>query len=49
VATNRFLTQRYTPFEVARGDHRLQGVVLELDPDSGHALSIERLDRECPE
>ena len=49
LAIGRFLAQRYTPFEVSRGDHRLQGAVLELDPAAGTAVSIERLDRRCAE
>ena len=39
----RFLIQMPNKFDVAKGDVRLQGVVLEVDTASGKALSIERL------
>ena len=39
----RFLIQMPNKFDVAKGDIRLQGVVLEVDTASGKALSIERL------
>jgi metallophosphoesterase (TIGR00282 family) len=39
----RFLLQMPNRFDVAKGDVRLQGVVLEVDMASGKALSIERL------
>ncbi len=39
----RFLTSMPNKFDVARGDVRLQGVVLGVDPASGRALEIERL------
>ncbi len=38
----RFLTQLPNKFDVARGDVRLQGVVLDIDEISGRSLSIER-------
>lgn len=39
----RFLNQLPTRFEVASGDVRLSGVLLEADPATGHALSIQRI------
>jgi metallophosphoesterase (TIGR00282 family) len=39
----RFLTQRPTPFEPARRDVWLQGVLLDLDDETGQARSIERV------
>ncbi len=39
----RFLDQLPTRFEVATGDVRLCGVLLEVDPPSGRALSIQRV------
>ena len=32
-----------TPFDVASGDVRLHGTIVDVDPASGHATSIERL------
>ena len=40
---DRFLTQLPNKFEVAKGDVRLQGVVLNIEETSGRSLSIERL------
>jgi hypothetical protein len=39
----KFLDQLPTRFEVAKGDVRLSAVLLEADPESGHALSIQRV------
>ena len=39
----RFLTSMPNKFDVAKGDVRLQGVVLDVDRTSGKALGIERL------
>jgi hypothetical protein len=39
----RFLTQLPNRFDVAKGDVRLQGVLIEADPSSGRALKIERI------
>jgi len=39
----RFLTGLPCRFEVARGDVRLQGVVVGVDPQSGRARSIKRV------
>jgi 2',3'-cyclic-nucleotide 2'-phosphodiesterase len=40
---DRFLTQLPNKFEVAKGDVRLQGVVLNIEEVSGKSLSVERL------
>lgn len=40
---DRFLTYRPNRFDVARGDVRLQGVVVDIDPETGRARGIERL------
>jgi calcineurin-like phosphoesterase len=39
----RFLTGLPTRLEVAKGDVRLCGVVLDLDPETARARHIERL------
>ncbi len=39
----KFVTQMPRRFEVALGDYQLNAVVIEIDPDSGQALSIERI------
>jgi len=39
----RFMTQLPNKFEVAKGDVRLQGVILDIDEASGKSLGIERL------
>ncbi|NPU86429.1 MAG: TIGR00282 family metallophosphoesterase [Syntrophaceae bacterium] len=39
----RFLRQLPNRFDVARGDVRLQGVLIEADESSGRALKIERI------
>ncbi len=44
-AIARFTTQRPLRFKVAKGDVRLQGALVELDPDSGRALGIQRVDQ----
>ncbi|MDZ4164257.1 MAG: TIGR00282 family metallophosphoesterase [Smithellaceae bacterium] len=40
----RFLRQLPNRFEVARGDVRLQGVILDIDEKTGKSRGIERLD-----
>ena len=40
---DRFLTGMPCRFEVARGDVRLQGVVVDVDPQSGRARAIKRV------
>ena len=39
----RFLQQTPSPFEVAKRDVWLAGVQIEVDPESGRATAIERL------
>jgi metallophosphoesterase (TIGR00282 family) len=45
----RFLTQRPMSFEPARRDVHLQGALVEIDDQSGKALSIERIQERLPE
>jgi 2',3'-cyclic-nucleotide 2'-phosphodiesterase len=40
----RFLTQMPTRFQVASNDIRLCGVIAEVDPETGKAVSIERVE-----
>ena len=44
-ALERFLTQRPVRFSPAEGDVRLAGVRVEISPQDGRALSIERVER----
>jgi metallophosphoesterase (TIGR00282 family) len=46
VAITRFLTQRPERFVVAKGGIRIQGVVLEIVPETGKGISIERVNVE---
>jgi calcineurin-like phosphoesterase len=39
----RFLTSMPQRFEVAKGDVRLQGALIEIDESSGKALNIQRV------
>lgn len=39
----KFLDQMPARFEVAKGDVRLCGVLLEADPETGRAISIQRI------
>ncbi len=39
----KFLDQLPTRFEVAKGDVRLCGVLIEAEPETGHARSIQRI------
>ena len=48
LAIQRFLTGMPNRFEPARGRARVQGAVVRIDPESGHALAIERVQRELP-
>ena len=41
----KFLNQLPTRFEVAKGDVRLSAVLIEADPETGRALSIQRIVR----
>ncbi|MCK4534003.1 MAG: TIGR00282 family metallophosphoesterase [Syntrophobacterales bacterium] len=43
VALERFLTLLPNRFDVAKGDIRLQGVLIDIDNRTGRSLSIERL------
>ena len=43
LAISRFLTQMPNKFEPAKGPAALHGAVIRIDPDTGRALSIERL------
>jgi len=45
VALNRFLTQIPWKFDVATGEIELQGVVVDVDPQTGKALEIKRIRR----
>lgn len=45
----KFLDQLPTRFEVAKGDVRLSAALLDVDPQSGHALSIARVLRKYPQ
>ena len=40
----RFLVQTPSRFQVAKGEVRLQGAILDFDPGTGRALSLEALD-----
>jgi 2',3'-cyclic-nucleotide 2'-phosphodiesterase len=42
-AIERFLTQRHSPYEMANGDVRLQGAIVEIDDESGRARTIARV------
>ena len=42
-AIERFLTQRHSPFDLAQGDVRLQGAIVEIDEASGKATGILRV------
>jgi metallophosphoesterase (TIGR00282 family) len=42
-AIERFLTQRHSPFEMGNADVRLQGAIVEIDEETGRALSIARV------
>jgi metallophosphoesterase (TIGR00282 family) len=43
IIIERFLTQVPNKFDVAKGDTRIQGVILDIDAISGKASSIERM------
>ncbi len=43
IALSRFLTQMPNRFEPAKGPAALHGVIIRIDPETGRALSIERL------
>jgi metallophosphoesterase (TIGR00282 family) len=46
-AITKFLTQRPIKFEAAKNNLRLNGVVVEIDVDTGRALHIERVAIAC--
>ncbi len=48
-AIERFLTQRHAPFELAQGDVRLQGAIVEIEEETGKARSIVRLQERLAE
>jgi hypothetical protein len=48
LAIQRFRTGMPNRFEPAPGRARLQGAVIRLDPESGRARSIERIQRDLP-
>jgi metallophosphoesterase (TIGR00282 family) len=48
-AIERFLTQRHASFETAQGDPRLQGAIVDIDDETGHARSIVRVQERLPE
>ena len=39
----KFMTQRPHRFEVAEGPNMVNGIVVEIDPQTGHAKRIERI------
>lgn len=41
---SRFITGMPAPFDVARGDVRMNGAIIEINPTSGKAISIKRLE-----
>ena len=43
IALSRFLTQMPHKFEPAKGPAALHGAVIRIDPETGRALSIERI------
>jgi metallophosphoesterase (TIGR00282 family) len=48
LAIQRFLTGMPNRFEPARGPSRLSGAVIRIDPDTGRAAGIERIQRDLP-
>ncbi len=48
LAIQRFLTGMPNRFEPAKGRARVQGAVIRIDPESGHATAIERVQRDFP-
>jgi metallophosphoesterase (TIGR00282 family) len=46
LAIQRFLTAMPNRFEPARGRARVQGVVIRIDPESGRAQAVERVQRD---
>ena len=48
-AIKRFLTAMPYKFSVATGDIRMQGVIVEVDDQTGKAVSIERYTQRVPD
>ena len=48
LAIQRFLTGMPNRFEPAKGRARLQGAVIRIDPETGRASGIQRLQRDLP-
>lgn len=48
LAIERFVTQRPVSLDVAKHDVRLEGALVEIDPESGRALAIERVRERLP-
>ena len=48
LAIQRFRTGMPNRFEPAKGRARFQGAVIRIDPDSGRAIAIERIQRDLP-
>jgi len=48
LAIQRFLTGMPNRFEPAKGPSRLSGAVVRIDPESGRAAGIERIQRDLP-
>ena len=48
LAISRFLTQMPNRFEAAKGPAALHGAVIRIDPETGRALSIERVSVPLP-
>jgi hypothetical protein len=48
LALSRFLSQMPNRFEPAKGPVALHGAVIRIDPDTGRALSIERVSVSLP-
>lgn len=48
-AIERFLTQRPSSFDLATGDVRLQGAIVDIDEETGRARSIARVQERLPE
>ncbi|MGZ6143225.1 MAG: TIGR00282 family metallophosphoesterase [Myxococcales bacterium] len=48
-AIERFLTQRHSSFDLAQGDVRLQGAIVDIDDQTGRARSIVRVQEKLPE
>ena len=46
LAIQRFVTGMPNRFEPAKGRVRVQGAVIRIDPESGRAIGIERVQRE---